>query len=287
MSKERPVAVVTGASRGAGKGIAQSLGDAGYVVYVTGRTRHEGDSSLPGTVEATAAQVTARGGLGVPVFCDHGKDEQVQELFAQVEREQSGRLDVLVNNACLIPEQLTEAGGFWEKPLDLLEILKVGMRSHYVASYYAAPLMVARGSGLIVHTSSFGGRCYMHGPAYGAGKAAVDKMASDMAVELRPHGVAVVSIWMGLVSTERTLKVVSAEPEKYGPLMETMETPRFTGKLVVALASDPQLMERSGQILVGAELAMEYGILDEGDKQPPSHRPMLGGPAQSNSAVVR
>jgi NAD(P)-dependent dehydrogenase (short-subunit alcohol dehydrogenase family) len=162
------------------------------------------------------------------------------------------------------------------------------MRSNYVASYYAAPLMVARRCGLIVHTSSFGGTCYMHGPAYGAGKAAVDKMAHDMAVELRPHGVAVVSIWMGLLRTERTTAAL-ADPElaqHYAHLLESMETPEFTGRVIAALARDPHRMARSGKVWIGAELAQEYGLREADGRQPPSHRAMLGDPTVFSPAVV-
>jgi len=187
------VAVVTGASRGAGKGIALALGAVGLTVYVTGRSQREGDAALPGSVQATADAVTQAGGQGIAVVCDHADDAQVAALLERVQLEQ-GRLDLLVNNACTIPDELTQPGPFWEKPLHMLDLLNVGMRSHYVASWHAARLMAAQGSGLIVHTSSYGSVCYMHGPAYGAGKAAVDKMAHDMAFDLRPQGVAVVSL---------------------------------------------------------------------------------------------
>jgi NAD(P)-dependent dehydrogenase (short-subunit alcohol dehydrogenase family) len=284
----RPVAVVTGASRGAGKGIALALGGRGYTVYVTGRSERAGDAPLPGTIHETAAEIDRLGGHGIAVSCDHGDDAQVRALFERVAREQDGRLDILVNNACAIPDELVQPGGFWEKPLSLLSLLNVGMRSNYVASYYAAPLMVARRAGLIVHTSSFGGTCYMHGPAYGAGKAAVDKMAHDMGVELRAHNVAVVSIWMGLLKTERT-DVALSDPElarHYEHLLETMESPQLTGLVIDALARDPHLMDRSGRIWIGAELAQQYGIRDLDGRQPPSHRPMLGDPTVFSAAVI-
>jgi NAD(P)-dependent dehydrogenase (short-subunit alcohol dehydrogenase family) len=284
----RPVAVVTGASRGAGKGIALALGSRGYTVYVTGRSERPGDAPLPGTIHETAAEIERSGGQGIAVACEHGDDAQVRELFERVAREQDGRLDILVNNACALPDALVQPGAFWEKPLSMLSLLDVGMRSNYVASYYAAPLMIARRSGLIVHTSSFGGTCYMHGPAYGAGKAAVDKMAHDMGVELRPHHVAVVSIWMGLLKTERT-EVALADPElarHYEHLLESMESPQLTGFVIDALAHDPHLMHRSGRIWIGAELAQQYGIRDIDGQQPPSHRPMLGDPTVFSAAVI-
>ena len=286
--EKRPVAVVTGASRGAGRGIARALGSHGWTVYVSGRSEKESaDAPLPGTIHATAAEVSAGGGHGIAAACDHAVDADVEALFARVRAEQ-GRLDLLVNNACAIPDELVKPGGFWEKPLSMLRILDVGMRSHYVASWHAAPLLIERGGGLIVHTSSFGGHCYMHGPAYGAGKAAVDKMAHDMAVELRPHGVAVVSLWMGLLKTERT-EVALSDPElakHYAHLLDTMETPDLSGHVIHALTRDPHRMDRSGRIWIGAELAQEYGIRESDGRQPHSHRPMLGDPTVFGSAVI-
>ncbi|MBP9907819.1 MAG: SDR family NAD(P)-dependent oxidoreductase [Rubrivivax sp.] len=282
------VVVVTGASRGAGKGIAIALGASGATVYVTGRSQQEGDATLPGTVGATAAAVTAVGGRGIAVACDHRDDAQVAALFERVRDEQGGQLDILVNNACLIPPELTQPGPFWRKPLHMQQLFDVGMRSHYVASWHAAPLMVARGSGLIVHTSSYGSVCFMHGPAYGAGKAAVDKMAHDMAVDLRPHGVAVVSLWMGLLDTERTAWAMN-DPEtarKYAPLRERMESPQFTGRVIDALSRDAQLLERSGQVWIGAELAREYGVSDIDDRRPPSFRHTLRAPPRYSSTIV-
>ncbi|MFC1578764.1 SDR family NAD(P)-dependent oxidoreductase [Pseudomonadota bacterium] len=279
------VVVVTGASRGAGRGIAQALGATGATVYVTGRTRHEGDAALPGTVEATAAAVTAAGGRGIAVFCDHADDAQTRRLFEQVGDEQ-GRLDILVNNATFIHDALTNAGPFWEKPLELVDILNVGLRSHYSASWFAAPLLLANGEGLIANTSSFGGRIYMHGPAYGAGKAAVDKMAHDMAVDFRPHRVAVVSLWLGLLATERTLRVFEEEPEKYAGMRDATESPEFTGRVLDALARDPALMDKSGRVWIAAELAQQYGVRDTDGRQPVSPRLMFGDPTTFGEAVV-
>jgi len=279
------IVVVTGASRGAGKGIALALGATGAKVYVTGRTRREGDAPLPGTVEATANAVTAAGGKGIAVYCDHRDESQVRQLFDRVAVEQ-GRLDILVNNATSLHDSLTATGPFWEKPLALTELWEVGMRSHYTAAWYAAPLLLANGEGLIVNTSSFGGRIYMHGPAYGAGKAAVDKMSHDMAVDFRKHNVAVVSIWMGLLLTERTRRVFDAEPDKYAALAATAETPEFTGRVIDALARDPQLMEKSGRVLIGAELGQEYGLTDTNGRPPTSHRAFFGNPTTFGNAIV-
>lgn len=285
---QNKVVVVTGASRGAGKGIALALGEAGATVYVTGRSTQEDSSPLPGTIYETAEQITARGGNGIAVVCDHSNDDQVKALFEQVKNEQ-GKIDILVNNACAVPDELIHPGPFWEKSLNMLDILDVGMRSHYTSTYYAAPLLIEAGktgSALAVHTSSFGGRCYMHGPAYGAGKAAVDKFANDMAIDFKPFNVGVVSIWMGLIATERTLDVMSKEPDKYEGAKAVMETPEFTGRVINALFNDDKMMEKSGQILVGAEEALAYGVTDIDGRQPPSHAGQLGNPAQANPAVV-
>ena len=165
-------------------------------------------------------------------------------------------------------------------------LFDVGLRSHYVATWYAAPLLLANGEGLVVNTSSFGGRIYMHGPAYGAGKAAVDKMAHDMAVDFRPYAVAVVSIWMGLLLTERTRMVFEAEPEMYADLADTAETPQYTGRVIDALYRDPLLMDRSGKVWIGAELGAEYGVTDVNGRQPPSHRAFFGETTTFGDAVV-
>jgi NAD(P)-dependent dehydrogenase (short-subunit alcohol dehydrogenase family) len=279
------VVVVTGASRGAGKGIAIALGATGATVYVTGRTRREGDAPLAGTVQATAEAVTAAGGRGIAVYCDHADDAQVAQLFEQVRREQ-GRLDILVNNATVLHDALTATGPFWSKPLALADILDVGLRSHYTASWFAAPLLLANGEGLVVNTSSFGGRIYMHGPAYGAGKAGIDKMAHDMAVDFRPHRVAVVALWMGLLATERTSRVFAAEPGKYAGMVATAESPEFSGRIIDALARDPQLMDRSGQVWIGAELALAYGVTDIDGRQPLSPRAFFGDTTRFGEAIV-
>ena len=144
------IAVVTGASRGAGLGIARALGATGATVYVTGRTREEDEGGLPGSVFLAAEAVTGAGGVGIPVICDHADDAQVAALFNPVETEQ-GRLDILVNNATALPEAITEAGPFWEKPLSMTCLFDVGLRSHYVAAWYAAPLLLANGEGLVVN----------------------------------------------------------------------------------------------------------------------------------------
>jgi NAD(P)-dependent dehydrogenase (short-subunit alcohol dehydrogenase family) len=273
----RIVAIVTGASRGAGRGIALALGAHGCTVYVTGRSQHAGDHPLPGTIYETAASVTQAGGHGVAVRCDHSNDDDVQALFEQVAAEQ-GRLDILVNNAAAVHDELAHPGNFWEKPLKLGDMIEVGLRSGYVASWLAAPMMISQNHGLIVFTSASGAAHYSMGPAYGAHKAGVDKMAFDMAVDFRAAEVDVsaVSIWMGALATDRLLGMVEAEPEKFAHLRDQIETPEFTGHVIWGLYQDPDRTALSGQTLIGAELGRKYGIADEGGRQPPSCRDTHG-----------
>ncbi|MFN5633027.1 MAG: SDR family NAD(P)-dependent oxidoreductase [Sphingomonadales bacterium] len=289
MAKDK-VVLVTGASRGAGAGIARGFGELGYTVYVTGRTVTPGDAKgwdgtvLPGTVAQTAADVTERGGKGIAVMCDHSDDAQVAALFEQIEREQ-GRLDILVNNATYIHHQLIEKKPFWEKELDAVKILDVGLRSAYVASWHAAQMMVKQRRGLIGFGSSFGGSCYMHGPAYGAQKAGVDKFAHDMEHDLRGTGVVSVSIWMGPLVTERSLIARDTNPEQYEGFIETAENPEFTAHILNAIDEAPNRDALSGSTLIGAEIAKELGVADKGNERP-SYREMLGNPPVKNPAAV-
>jgi NAD(P)-dependent dehydrogenase (short-subunit alcohol dehydrogenase family) len=278
------VAFVTGASRGAGKGIALALGATGATVYVTGRTKQDGDSELPGSIATTARQIDERGGRGIAIACDHADDAQVEAAFAQV-ADDHGRLDILVNNAFAIPDGIISRKPFWQKRLDQQMVLDVGLRSTYVSSYFAAPLLI-NGGKLVVNTSSFGGTCYMHGPAYGAVKAGVDKMAHDMAEDFRPFDVAVISLWMGMLRTERTEALFTSSDHRYADLTANAETAEFPGRVIAALAAHPERMSYSGRVHVGAELAVELGVTDLAGNQPPSHRPALGDPPQYSSAVV-
>ncbi|MGO4170114.1 NAD(P)-dependent dehydrogenase (short-subunit alcohol dehydrogenase family) [Novosphingobium sp. PhB57] len=270
---ERTIAIVTGASRGAGRGIAIALGSHGCTVYVTGRSERQGDHALPGTIYETAEAVTRAGGKGIAVRCDHGDDTQVEALFDQVLADE-GRIDILVNNAAAVYDELSMPGQFWEKPRKLADMIDVGIRSSYVASWLAAPGMAAKDHGLIVFTSASGAAHYAMGPAYGAHKAGIDKMAFDMAVDFKAAGtrVAALSIWMGALATDRLLAMIAADPEKYGYLRGQIETPEFTGHVIWALYNDPELAALNGETVIGAEMAVRYGLTDEGGRQPPSYR---------------
>ena len=274
------VAIVTGASRGIGKGIAVALGAEGATVYVTGRTVTSNAESLPGTVSETAAEVDRRGGKGIAVQVDHSDDDQVAALFGQVRREQ-GRLDILVNNAFAIPEDLTEPKPFWEKPLSNWGMVDVGVRSNFVAAWHAAQLMVSRRSGLIVAISGYTGVTYTYGVIFGTCKAAVDRMARDMAIELEPFNVASLSLWQGLTYTERAQRNLDRNPEMKNATVTNPAvgcSPEFPGRVVAALAADPEAMKRSGGTFITAEVAMDYGITDVDGKVVPSLRAERGSP---------
>ena len=274
------VVIVTGASRGIGKGIAIALGARGATVYVTGRTVTSTDESLPGTVSETAAEVDRRGGRGIAVQVDHSDDDQVAALFDQVRREQ-GRLDILVNNAFAIPEDLTDPKPFWEKPLSNWEMVDVGVRSNFVAAWHGAQIMVPQRSGLIVAISGYTGVTYTYGVVFGMCKAAVDRMARDMAIELEPYHIASLSLWQGLTYTERAQRNLVHNPEMKKLTVTNPAvgcSPEFPGRVIAALAADPEVMKRSGGTFITAELAMHYGITDIDGKVIPSLRVERGSP---------
>lgn len=279
------VAIVTGASRGAGKGIAMALGDKGMTVYVTGRTTREEDHFLGGTVQSTADEITHAGGKGIAVVCDHSKPEEIRALIARVEKEQ-GHIDILHNNVTFIHDELIVPEPFWKRSVDLVKILDVGLKSAYYACYYTAPIMVRQKKGLISFSSSFGSACYMHGPAYGAQKAGVDKFAADMAVDFENTGVCCVSLWMGPLLTERSQKAFRERPDQYAPYVDIVETPQFSGDILYAIACDSDNASLSGQTLIGAEIAHRYGLKDRNGKQPPTYRDALGEPRKQHPARV-
>jgi len=277
------VAVVTGASRGIGKGIALVLAEQGATVYVTGRTVNEGDYYLPGTVGQTAAECNERGkesgGKGIAVACDHGDDASTAALFERVEREQ-GRLDILVNSATQLSDDLLEPQPFWEKPLSNLEMWEVGARSYYVCSWHAAKMMAKQKSGLIVSISGFTGVTYTYGVVFSATKAIVDRITRDMAIELEPYNVATVSLWQGLTLTEKAKDNLAKAADKMTNSVagQTGSSVEHPGRVIAAMAADPDIMDRSGATYITAEIADEYGVVDIDGRRIESMREKRGSP---------
>jgi len=264
------VALVTGASRGIGKGIALGLGEAGATVYITGRTVEEGKAAvaLPGTIHQTADEVIKLGGKCIAVQCDHRSDQEVESVFRRIRAEQN-RLDILVNNVWGGYEyfnngtEFWKETGFWTVPISRWDAMfQAGVRAHYVASVLAAPIMIAQHTGLIVNISFFAAQRDDKGVAYGVAKAASDRMAACMAYELREHNVTAVSLYPGLVRTESVMRAA-----EYFDLSNS-ESPQFIGREVAALAADPGIIQKSGKTLVAAALAQEYGFTDVDGKQP-------------------
>ncbi|KAJ8272541.1 hypothetical protein GJAV_G00090410 [Gymnothorax javanicus] len=259
------ICLVTGASRGIGKGIALQLSEAGATVYITGRKE--------ATLKEAATEVKERGGNCIPVICDSSKEDEIKLLFEQINREQKGRLDILVNNAYAGVMAIFENTGkkFWETDPSIWDCINnVGLRGHYICSVYAARLMVAQGRGLIVVISSIGGLRYLFNVPYGVGKAACDRLAADTAVELKKTGVASVSLWPGAVRTELVSEHIIEGPAVDPKIKEFFtrgETVEMSGRCIVELAKDKNLMSLTGKILMTCDLARRYGIQDIDGRQ--------------------
>lgn len=282
------VAVVTGASRGAGRGIAAELGAAGATVYVTGRSTRDAAATgyagllalsklaaLPGSIDETAEEVSRLGGRGIPVRCDHTDERDVTELFQRVRQEQ-GRLDLLVNNAWGGHETFDGIfqAPFWERPMAQWQsMFDHGVRNHVLASRLAAPIFLAQGKGLIVTTTFWDRDRYMQGNLfYDLAKASMTRLAFGMAQELRPHGVASLAVSPGWMRTEFVLAGHGTDEAHWQDKAELArtESPRYLGRAVVALARDPRVMDRTGQVLRVGDLAKEYDFTDiDGRVVPP------------------
>lgn len=248
------VAVVTGASRGGGKGIALVLGEEGATVYVTGRsTRDAPSETRPGTIEDTSEEVTARGGRGIPVRVDHTREEDVAALFGRVKEDQ-GRLDLLVNNAWMGYEIRVQIVPFWEAELEHWDLMFDSLRSQLVTSRLALPLMLPQRRGLIVNTTWAVGDQFHGHVFYDTVKTAVSRMSMGMAEQLREHGIAVVALSPGWMHTE----VMNLPPE----LARQTETTEYVGRATAALAADPDVLRRSGETLLVVDLARDYGFTD-------------------------
>ncbi len=273
------VALVTGASRGGGRGIALVLGEEGATVYVTGRSVRGGPTTedRPETVDETAELVSARGGLGIAVRCDHTADDDVEALFDRIQKEQ-GRLDLLVNNVWGGYERYDGAdfdAPFWDQPLWRWDrMFDAGVRAHFTASRLAAPLMIAQRKGLMVNTTFWDrGKC-LSGLPYDLAKTDINRLAYAMSLELRAYNVAAVALSPGWMRTEAVLRAYDTDEEHWHeiPDLQRTESTRYIGRAVAALAADPKVMEKSGCILTVGDLAREYGFTDYDGRQPPAYR---------------
>jgi dehydrogenase/reductase SDR family protein 1 len=251
---EGKVALVTGATRGVGKGVVLELANAGATVYATGRTMSA--DTFPGSDKI------------VPVRCDHTNDLEVDAVFHQIIDERR-RIDILVNNVWGGYENMIENGEFtwtrpfWQQPFWRWDAMfAAGARAHYIASAYAARSMVEGRSGLIVNISFWAAQKHIGNVPYGASKACTDKLTADMSQELQEFNVAVMSLYPGLVRTEKVMEAAAFLD------LSNSESPQLIGRSVAALAADPNIMSKSGQVLVAAKLAQEYGFTDIDGKQP-------------------
>lgn len=276
------IALVTGASRGLGKGIATGLAEAGATVYITGRTLHASSEGM-GSLEETQKELAAVGGVGIPVQVDHGDDEQVRLLFERIADEQNGQLDLLVNNAYSAVSTLRETyrQAFWELEPNLWDrVNHVGLRGHYITSVYAARMMVPRKQGVICTLSSWGGLFPVFGVLYGVGKTGCDRLALELALELKPHNITSLSIWPGIVGTEQFIQFAQEQasggtlPERGNPFADgfNWETPLLTGRVIACLAADSNIIKRTGKVQIVAEQARRYGVVDRAGNQPASLR---------------
>ena len=274
---EGKVVLVTGATRGVGKGIAVGLAEAGATIYITGRTLKPDASKKSGSLEETQQAIENAGGKCIPVQVDHGDDEQVRLLFERI-RDEQGQLDLLVNNVFSGVQAIRDAYGkpFWQSEPQVWDAVNnVGLRSHYVCSVFAARLMSDRNTGIICTISSWGGMSYIFGAAYGAGKSACDRLAADMAVELKPDNIASISIWPGIVGTEQIIDFAGQTDENEGLAWAdgyNWETPLLTGRAIAALANDPNVMKDTGKVKIVAELAEKYRLVDHDGDRPVSLR---------------
>jgi dehydrogenase/reductase SDR family protein 1 len=269
------VCIVTGATRGIGKGVVLGLLEAGATVHASGRTATEGTHYLgrPGSLDLLAAETKDFAGRLVTHRVDHASDTETEAFVASVIAAE-GRLDVLVNNAWPGYEKMSEnvpegrnpftwADPFWEQPMWRWDaMIGVGARAAYCASRLAGRQMVAQRSGLIVNISFWSARKFIGNVAYGISKAIADKMAADMAAQLREFNAAAVSLYPGLTRTEEIMKYA-----EYIDLTNS-ESPQFTGRAIAGLAADSSIMEKSGRVHVVADLALEYGFADIDARQP-------------------
>ncbi|MHA1611261.1 MAG: SDR family NAD(P)-dependent oxidoreductase [Promethearchaeota archaeon] len=281
MKLSNKVALVTGASRGAGRGIAYELALAGATVYISGRSRTNQSTSQYSdlTLDETVAMINNASGTAIPITCDHTQANQIKKLFMQIENEQS-RLDILVNNTWggymgehgnLDIDTVDFSRNFWEQPLWRWDkMFNTGPRAHFIASSLAAPLMINQKAGLIVTSSFWDDYKYLSNLPYDLVKTCKNRMAFGMAIELQTHNVAAITLGLGWIRTEHLQRLFDIDDQNYKEKkgFSLTESTRFAGRAVVALASDENIIDHSGKILTTAEIARMYGFKDLDGTQP-------------------
>ena len=292
MTKQnKRVILVTGASRGVGKGIAEGIAQPSDIIICAARSMAEGTKvqqfgfEINSSLEDTVNNINKKGAQGIPYEIDLNKPDEILNLAIFV-KEEFGCLDLLVHAACQIHDDLITPKPYWEKSLDLWSVMDVGLKSNYFLSHALTPLMIESEGKLILQISSHGAMCYMHGPIYGAQKAAIDKMAFDMAHDLKPFNICSLSLWSGIVKDEKTKKVSEQHGEQYAEFLKGAASQEYAGMVINEIYQDSEIMNFSGSTLIAAEIGNKYGIKDIDSKSPQSDRETLGGPRKYSDTVI-
>ena len=292
MTKQnKRVILVTGASRGVGKGIAEGMAQPNDIIICAARSTSKGTTvhqfgfEIQSSLDHTVENINKKGAKGIAYSIDLSREKEILDLSAFIKKE-FGQLDILVHAACQIHGDLVESKPYWEKSLDLWSIMEVGLKSNYFLSHALTPLMIDSKGKLILQISSHGAMCYMHGPIYGAQKAGTDKMAFDMAYDLKPFNICSISLWSGIVKDEKTQKISELHGEQYAEFLKGAASQEYAGLVINELYKDSKLMNISGKTLIAAEVGEQYGIQDIDSCSPKSDRDVLGGPREFSEAVV-
>jgi len=290
-NQNKRVILVTGASRGVGKGIAEGIARPGDFIICAARSQSKGSTvrqfgfEIQSSLDSTVEKIEERGAKGIAYCIDLNNQDEILKLAGYIKKE-FGQLDLLIHSACQIHDDLVEPKPYWEKSVDLWSIMDVGLKSNYLLSHALTPLMIESKGKLILQISSHGAMCYMHGPIYGAQKAGIDKMAFDMAYDLKPFEICSLSLWSGIVKDEKTQKVSEMHGEQYAEFLKGAASQEYAGLVINGLYDDTKLMSMSGKTLLAAEIGDQYGIQDIDDCTPKSDRDALGGPRDFSEAVV-
>jgi len=290
-NQNKRVILVTGASRGVGKGIAEGMARKGDIIICAARSQKKGSTvkqfgfEIKSSLDETVEKINQKGANGIAYQIDLNNQKEILKLSGYIKQE-FGQLDILVHSACQIHDDLVQPKPYWEKSVDLWSVMDVGLKSNYLLSHALTPLMIESNGKLIVQISSHGAMCYMHGPIYGAQKAGIDKMAFDMAYDLKPHQICSLSLWSGIVKDEKTQKVSEMHGEQYAEFLKVAASQEYAGMVINQLYDDPKLMSLSGKTLLAAEVGNQYEVEDINGCTPQSDRKTLGGPRDFSEAVV-